>query len=105
MIEGAISTTTQGVGISNRVAQTLNEIVTNVRQVDELVAEVANASREQTLGLTQVSTAVGQMDKFTQSNAASAEETASATEELNNQAETMKRAVLELLKLIEGKQQ
>jgi methyl-accepting chemotaxis protein len=104
MIEGAIGKTTQGVGISNRVAQTLNEIVTNVRQVDELVAEVASASREQTQGLTQINTAVGQMDKVTQSNAASAEETAAATEELNDQAEAMKKAVLELLKLIEGKQ-
>jgi len=69
-IEGAISKTGQGVGISKKVAETLNEIVTKARQVDELAAEVASASREQTQGITQINAAVGQMDKVTQSNAA-----------------------------------
>jgi methyl-accepting chemotaxis protein len=73
-IEGAISKTTQGVDVSGKVATALKEIVTKVRQVDELVAEVAGASREQTQGITQINTAVSQMDKVTQSNAASAEE-------------------------------
>ncbi|MDR3457678.1 MAG: methyl-accepting chemotaxis protein [Verrucomicrobiae bacterium] len=101
-IEGAIAKSAQGVGISNAVAQSLNEIVTKARQVDELAAEVANASREQTEGITQINTAVGQMDKVTQSNAASAEESAAAAEELNAQAETMKQSVAELLQLVGG---
>jgi len=101
-IEGAISRTGQGVEISNKVAATLNEIVTKARQVDELAAEVASASHEQTQGITQINTAVGQMDKVTQSNAASAEESAAAAEELNAQAVTMKSSVDELLKLVGG---
>ena len=101
-IEGAIAKTGQGVDISSKVAQTLNEIVTKVRQVDELVAEVASASREQTQGITQINTAVGQMDKVTQSNAANAEESAAAAEELNAQATVMKDSVTELLKLVGG---
>ena len=80
----------------------MNEIVTKVRQVDELVAEVAGASREQTEGITQINTAVGQMDKVTQSNAASAEESAAAAEELNAQADIMKQSVAELLQLVDG---
>ena len=100
-IEGAIIKTAQGVGISKQVAETLNEIATKARQVDELVAEVAGASREQTQGITQVNTAVGQMDKVTQSNAANAEESAAA-EELNAQAVTMKESVAELLQLVGG---
>jgi len=104
-IEGAIAKTAQGVDISSKVALTLNEIVTKVRQVDELVAEVAGASREQTQGITQINTAVGQMDKVTQSNAASAEESAAAAEELNAQANTMKESVTELLQLVGGNQQ
>jgi CHASE3 domain sensor protein len=60
MIEGAIGKTGQGVEISRKVLETLNEIVTKVRQVDELVSEVAGASREQTQGITQISSAVGQ---------------------------------------------
>ena len=102
-IEGAIAKTRQGVEINDKVAQTLNEIVTNARQVDELAAEVAGASHEQTQGITQINQAVGQMDAVTQSNAASAEESAAAAEELNAQAETMKRSVAELLELVGGK--
>ena len=90
-IEGAITKTGQGVEISSKVAASLGEIVTKVRQVDELVTEVANASREQTDGITQINTAVGQMDKVTQGNAANAEESAAAAEELNSQAEIMKQ--------------
>jgi methyl-accepting chemotaxis protein len=104
-IEGAIAKTAQGVEISTKVSQALNEIVTKARQVDELVSEVAGASREQTQGITQVNTAVGQMDKVTQSNAASAEESAAAAEELNAQAVAMKESVAELLQLVGGNHQ
>ena len=99
-IEGAISKTGQGVFLSGKVAEALNDIVTKARQVDELAAEVAGASREQTEGITQINTAVGQMDKVTQSNAASAEESAAAAQELNAQAEIMKQSVVELLRLV-----
>ena len=102
-IEGSLTCTQQGVEISAKVAATLDEITAKVRQVDELVAEVSGASREQTQGITQINNAVEQMDKVTQSNAANAEESAAAAEELNAQAETMKHSVAELLKLVGGK--
>jgi septal ring factor EnvC (AmiA/AmiB activator) len=70
--------------------------------VDELAAEVASASQEQTQGITQVNLAVSEMDKVTQSNAANAEESASAAEELNAQADALKDAVSELLALVDG---
>jgi len=101
-IEGAIGNSAQGVGISSKVAEALNEIVTKARQVDELASEVAGASREQTQGITQINSAVGQMDKVTQSNAASAEESAAAAQELNAQATVMKQSVSELLQLVGG---
>jgi methyl-accepting chemotaxis protein len=100
-IEGAITKTAQGVNISSKVEQALNDIVAKVRQVDELVAEVTGASREQTEGITQINSAVGQMDKVTQSNAANAEESAAAAEELNAPA-TVKESVTELLNLVGG---
>jgi methyl-accepting chemotaxis protein len=101
-IEGAITKSGQGVELTGKVAQALNDIVTKVRQVDELVAEVAGASREQTQGIAQINTSVGEMDKVTQSNAASSEETAAAAQELNAQAETMRESVAELLRLVGG---
>ena len=101
-IAGAINNTAQGVTLSGKVAGTLNDIVSKARQVDELAAEVAGASSEQTKGITQINTAVGQMDKVTQSNAASAEESAAAAQELNAQAEVMKQSVGDLLRLVGG---
>ncbi|HLP76767.1 MAG TPA: methyl-accepting chemotaxis protein [Candidatus Paceibacterota bacterium] len=99
-IECAIAKTTQGVQLSAKVSETLNEIVGKARRMDELAAEVAGASNEQSQGVSQVNQAVGQMDKVTQSNAASAEECAASAEELNSQAHAMKGAVTDLMKLV-----
>jgi methyl-accepting chemotaxis protein len=101
-IEGAIANTAQGVGISQKVAETLNEIVNKARQVDELAAAVASASGEQTEGIGQITHAVSQMDKVTQNNAANAEESAAAAQELNGQAALMEQSVQELLHLVGG---
>jgi methyl-accepting chemotaxis protein len=98
-IQGTIGRTTQGVELTGKVAKALEEIVTRARQVDELAAEVAGASREQNQGISQINAAVGQMDQVTQRNAASAEQSAAAAEQLSAQAETMKHSVSELLRL------
>jgi methyl-accepting chemotaxis protein len=104
-IEGAIEKTAQGVEISTKVGAQLQEIVSKVRQVDELIGEVSAASKEQSQGIEQVNTAVGQMDAVTQSTAAAAEESASAAEELNAQAESLKASVNELLQLVGANEQ
>ncbi len=104
-IEGAIGKTAQGVTISNKVATSLEEIATRSRQVDELVVEIATASTEQNQGIGQVTQAVAQMDQVTQKNAASAEESASAAEELNAQALAMQDIVHQLLALAGRRQQ
>ena len=101
-IEGAITKTAQGVQISEKVARSLAEIVEKVRQVDQLVAEVTTASREQSQGVQQITTAVTQMDKVVQGNAASAEESASAAEELSAQSVALQAAVSELIQLVGG---
>jgi hypothetical protein len=102
-IEGSITRTTQGVEICSHVGMALHDIVEKVHKVDSLVAEVAAASSEQTQGITQINIAVSQMDKVTQSNAASAEESAAAAEQLNSQASAMKESVEDLLRLLGGK--
>ena len=99
-IEGAIGKSALGVEITGKVATALNEIVAKTRQVDDLVTEVANASHEQMQGITQINTAVGQMDRVTQSTAANAEQSAAAAAELNSQAGAMKVSVAELLILV-----
>ncbi|HVU18140.1 MAG TPA: methyl-accepting chemotaxis protein [Candidatus Didemnitutus sp.] len=101
-IEDSVSRSEAGVRISLKVAENFDEIVTKARQVDELVAEIATASSEQSEGIGQVTTAVSQMDKVTQANAAGAEEAASAAEELNSQAGLMRESVQHLQALVGG---
>jgi methyl-accepting chemotaxis protein len=99
-IENSIQKSQSGAQISDKVTASLAQIVTKAKQVDELVAEIAAASKEQAQGITQVNVAVSQMDKITQSNAASAEESASASEELNAQASALRTSVDELSQLV-----
>jgi hypothetical protein len=100
-IEDSIAKSGAGVNLSTKVAERLKEILAKACQVDELVAEIATASREQSQGIDQVNTAVTQMDKVTQSNAASAEESAGAAESLKSQAHSLEHVVSELLLLVE----
>ncbi|MCS7091381.1 MAG: CZB domain-containing protein, partial [Limisphaera sp.] len=68
--------------------------------VDELVAEIAAASQEQSQGISQINAAVSQMDKVTQANAAAAEQSAAAARELQSQAETLRAAVQQLQAMV-----
>ena len=69
-------------------------------EADTLVAEIAAAAKEQAQGIRQVGDAMTQMDKVTQGNASSAEQTSSAAEELNAQARLLQDNVEQLRSLI-----
>ncbi len=99
-IDDSVRKSAHGVQICGKVAQSLGEIVAKARDVDALIAEIATASTEQTQGISQVNTAIGQMDKITQANAAGAEESASAAQELTAQTVTQKQSVESLLALV-----
>jgi len=101
-IEEAVHMSERGVTLSGKVVTGFAEILAKARRVDEIVAEIATASREQSEGIQQINTAVSQMDKVTQTNAAGAEESAAAAEEMNAQAATLKGCVDELLTLVNG---
>lgn len=101
-IEDSIQKSSQGVQFSSQVAGRLQEIVAKARQVDELLAGIATASREQSEGVAQINTAVSQMDRVTQGNAASAEESASAATELDAQANTLKDTLQQLQRMVAG---
>jgi methyl-accepting chemotaxis protein len=101
-IEDALQKSARGAEISAKVAKSLEAIVGKARQVDEMAGEVATASQEQSQGIAQVNIAVTQMDKVTQSNAANAEESAAAAAQLKAQAESLKEAVSNLLRLVDG---
>ena len=103
-IEDSVRKSQQGAELSGEVAKSFTEIQGKVRELGQLISEIATASQEQSQGIGQVNTAITEMDKVTQSNAASAEESASASEELNNQAAALKDTVAGLQQLLGGKQ-
>ena len=102
MIEESVKNSKNGVDIANEVSKVLEEIVSGIGKTSELVGEIAAASSEQAQGIDQVNTAMAQMDKVTQQNAANAEESASASEELSAQAEQMNEIVDQLATLVGG---
>jgi hemerythrin-like metal-binding protein len=99
-IEGAIRNSAQGAQISVKVAEALGEIVAKTRQADDLVAEVAQASREQTRHIDKINQAMAQVDKVTQSNAANSEESSSSAAELKSLATLMGQTIDDLTVLV-----
>ena len=78
-----------GVQLVNQTGAALEEIVAAVKQVTDIVAEIAAASTEQARAMQEINTAVGQMDEMTQRNGALVEETSAATQNLAHQARQM----------------
>ena len=99
-IDVAIASARRGTERSAEVARSLKEITDKVIATDMLVGQIATAAGEQAQGVTQVNTALAQMDRIAQSNAASAEQSATAAEQLDAQATSMKRSVSRLEGLV-----
>ena len=89
-IKTLISDSVEKVGVgTQQVAQagdTMQEIVSGIRRVADIVGEIASASREQSAGIAQINQAVTQLDGVTQQNAALVEETSAASSALQEQA-------------------
>jgi methyl-accepting chemotaxis protein len=67
----------------------LTEILGSIKQVADIVAEIASASQEQSTGIDQINKALTQMDEVTQQNSALVEENAASAKTLEHQSETM----------------
>ena len=102
LIEGAQKNAEAGVQVTAEVGKSLHAIQESAGKVGALVAEIAAASKEQAQGIEQVNTAVAEMDKVVQQNAANAEESASASEELTSQAQELNGMVAELVAIVGG---
>ncbi len=79
--------------VAGTAGSMLGEIVPGVQQTAELVAEINEASNEQTRGVGQITCAIQELDGVIQQNAAAAEEMAGTSEELSAQADHLREAV------------
>jgi len=93
LIEQSVQNTRNGVTIVDEVGKNLQDINAACTGVKSLVGEIAAASTEQARGIEQVNTAVSQMDQVTQQSAANAEESASASASLADQAKQLSEIV------------
>ena len=93
LIDDSVGKIALGTSLVERAGATMNTLVGDVRQVTQIVGEIATASREQSDGIDQVNQAIAQMDQVTQQNAALVEEAAAATQSLQDQAGELARTV------------
>ncbi len=103
LIESTLEKVKKGAIIAGSSNETFNEVASASRKIGELINEISIASREQALGVDQINKTITEMESVTQNNAASAEESAAASEELKGQAARMEEIVLALQNLLEGK--
>jgi Methyl-accepting chemotaxis protein (MCP) signalling domain/Cache domain len=83
----------QGVNIANESALILEDVLTQVAQTNELVDDIANASTEQSAGVSQIKLAIEQMAVLTQHNASAVEQTAKLAKNLENEAHGLDRSL------------
>ena len=102
LIEESIEKSTIGSRNLDSVAEVVRSISAGAGRVKSLVDGVNVGSREQARGIDQISLALSQMEQTTQSGAASAEETASAAEELTAQSHTLKEIAARLSAIVVG---
>ena len=103
LIEGTVKKVQEGSLLVEKTSQEFNEVAMSVAKSGELVSEIAEASREQSQGINQVNKAMAEMDKVVQGNAANAEESASASMQMNSQASHLRNFVEGLATLVGGK--
>jgi methyl-accepting chemotaxis protein len=93
LIEGSIKKVEGGTKIANVTAEALNNIVTEIEKVANLVNDIAIASSEQASGIEQINQGIMQVSQVVQANSATSEESAAASEELSSQAMLLKDSV------------
>jgi methyl-accepting chemotaxis protein len=102
LIDGAVARAKRGTAVAAEAGKSLNAIVGDVANVAELLGGISRASDDQAQGVDQLNSAVSQVDRVTQQNAAGAEESASAAEELSAQAHSVLAVVDALTVLVRG---
>lgn len=93
LIDDSVQKVDQGSQLVDEAGLTMDEIVTSVKHVADIMSEITAASQEQSSGIEQVNLAISHMDEMTQQNAALVEQAAAAAESMQEQAGALTQAV------------
>lgn len=93
LITASVDCVHQGSAQVDLAGSTMTKVVSSIKRVTDLMGEISAATSEQSIGMSRVGEAVGQMDLTTQQNAALVEQSAAAAESLKTQAQQMVKAV------------
>ncbi|TCS39142.1 methyl-accepting chemotaxis sensory transducer with TarH sensor [Paucimonas lemoignei] len=102
LIGDSVEKVDTGAKLVDDAGKTMDEIVTSVKHVADIMAEITAASQEQSSGIEEVNRAIAQMDEMTQQNAALVEQAAAAAQSMQDQAAALAKAVA-IFKLNRGK--
>jgi methyl-accepting chemotaxis protein len=91
LIEDSLAKVGAGSALVHQAGGTMQEIVTSVTRVNDIIGEIASAGEQQQAGIAQVNQAIAAMDDATQQNAALVEEAAAAAASMNEQARHLGR--------------
>lgn len=93
LIEGSIQAVENGTKLTSVTADSLKRVVEHTKTIEVTVARISEATDAQAISLNQVTTGVDQISSVVQTNSATAEESAAASEELNSQAQMLRNLV------------
>ncbi|MBA5604181.1 MCP four helix bundle domain-containing protein [Duganella sp. FT3S] len=93
LIGDSVANVDSSSAVVDEAGRTMGLIVTSVKQVADIMAEITAASQEQRLGIAQVNEAISRMDDMTQRNAALVEQAAAASQSMLDEARTLSQSV------------
>jgi methyl-accepting chemotaxis protein len=93
LIGDSVGNVDQGSKLVGEAGQTMNLIVTSIKQVADIMGEITAATQEQSQGIEEVNQAIAHMDEMTQQNAALVKQAAAAAESMHKQAQKLGQSV------------
>jgi len=93
LINESVSKVESGSQLVQNAGETMGEIVSSIKRVCDIMAQISTAAADQSEGIGNVNAAVGELDRMTQQNAALVEQSAAAAESLREQAQRLEQAV------------
>lgn len=103
LIKDNVDKTRLGANTARESSQTLLAILSNIEKVSSINKEIANAGREQSAAIAQISSAMNQLEQTTQHNSSAADSVTSTSQQLMGQASSLNELVDNLRVMIKGK--